>query len=341
MHIKRKYLKIFIHIVIWLLAILLPMVLFNNPEKEFTIDKIIFFIIHVSLFIIIFYSNYLFFIPILLSKRKFIFYTLAIIISISFLVLFNHIASSIILPDIAAPNTHNYRFKGSLVFFSTFLIAISTSIKVTQNWYENEKQKNIIKNEKLNSELSFLKSQINPHFLFNTLNNIYSLANRKSEHTPNAIIKLSHLMRYMLDDAKKETVELSKEINYLSDYIELQKLRMADKSKIKFNVIGDGIKKEIEPMLLIPFVENAFKHGDIFSDDAKIDILLKIEQTKMLFKVENKIDRSQKTKNDKGSGIGLNNLKKRLELLYPEKHRFTTEIKDDIFVSVLKIWFNK
>jgi len=339
MQIKRKYLEIFIHVVIWLLAIFLPVVLFNNPEKEFTIDKMLFFIIHVSLFIAVFYSNYLFFIPILLSKRKFIFYTLAVIISISFLVFLNHIGSSIILPDYEAPNTHNYRFKGSLVFFSAFLIAISTSIKVTQNWYINEKQKNIIKNEKLNSELSFLKSQINPHFLFNTLNNIYSLANRKSDNTADAIIKLSHLMRYMLDEAKKETVSLQNEINYLSDYIELQKLRMPDKSKVIFNIEGGNTDKCIEPMLLIPFVENAFKHGDIFSEDAKINILLELNNDKLYFKVENKIDKSIISEKDKGSGIGLENLQKRLELLYPKKHEFKTETKDDIFVSLLKIQF--
>lgn len=339
MQINRKYLEIFIHVVIWLLAIFLPVVLFNNPEKEFTMDKMLFFVIHVSLFIAVFYSNYLFFIPILLSKRKFIFYTLALIISIGFLVFLNHIASAAILPEFTEPNAHNYRFKGSLIFFSVFLVAISTSIKVTQNWYTNEKQKNIIKNEKLNSELSFLKSQINPHFLFNTLNNIYSLANRKSENTADAIIKLSHLMRYMLDEAKKDTVSLEKEINYLTDYIELQKLRMPDKSKVIFNIEGKDNEKCIEPMLLIPFVENAFKHGDIFSEDAKIKILLKIKTNELFFKVENKIDRSIISEKDKGSGIGLENLQKRLMLLYPNKHEFTTKVKDDIFISELKIQF--
>jgi len=337
MQINRKYLEFFIHSVIWLLAIFLPVVLFNNPEKEFTTNKILFFIIHSSLFIAVFYSNYLIFIPHFLQKKRFILYAIFIIISISLLVLFNHFASSIILPEEAALNAHNYRFKGSLIFFSAFLIAISTSIKVTQNWYYNEKQKNIIKNEKLNSELSFLKSQVNPHFLFNTLNNIYSLANRKSEHTADAIMKLSHLMRYMLDEAKKETVNLQNEINYLIDYIELQKLRMPDKSKVIFNLDGNSSNKEIEPMLLIPFVENAFKHGDIFSEDAKINILLRIDENNIFFKVENKIDKA--LVQDKSSGIGLNNLKKRLELLYPQKHEFIAEVKDDIFISILIIKF--
>lgn len=335
--INRKYLEIFIHVVIWLLAIFLPLVLFNNPEQELTADKLLFFIIHISLFVAIFYSNYLFFIPKFLQRKKFILYIISIIISIGLLVMINHYASSQILPEFAAPNAHNYRFRGSLIFFSAFLVTISTSIKVTQNWYYNEKQNNIIKNEKLNSELSFLKSQVNPHFLFNTLNNIYSLANRKSEYTGEAIMKLSHLMRYMLDEAKKDTVNLQKEIDYLVDYIELQKLRMPDKSKVIFNLDGNSSEKKIEPMLLIPFVENAFKHGDIFSEDAKISILLRIEERQLYFKVENKINNA--LVQDKSGGIGLNNLKKRLEYLYSEKHEFTTEVKDDVFVSELKIQF--
>ncbi len=336
---NRKYLNIFIHSVIWLLVIFLPFAFFNKPDEQITIEKIIFFFVHVFLFVALFYSNYLFFIPQFLSKRKFWLYAGGIVLSISLLVFINSIASSYILPEKATPNVHNSRFGGSLVFLSIFLVAISTSIKVTQNWYDNEKQKNVIKNEKLNSELSFLKSQVNPHFLFNTLNNIYSLANRKSEHTGDAIMKLSHLMRYMLYEAKKDTVDLQSEINYLADYIELQKLRMPDKSKVIFNVDSSDFEKEIEPMLLVPFVENAFKHGDIFSVDAKIDILLRIKDNELYFKVENKIDKALITEKDKGSGIGLENLNKRLELLYPEKHEFITKVKDDIFVSELKIQF--
>jgi len=336
---NRKYLNIFIHLIIWLLVIFLPAILFDKPEKEITANMVIFFFIHTFLFIALFYSNYLIYIPQFLSKRKFVLYAGSLILSTVLLITLNYLAAISFLPEEATPNAHNYRFRGSLVFFSIFLITLSTSIKVTQNWYFNEKQKNIIKNEKLHSELSFLKSQVNPHFLFNTLNNIYSLANRKSEHTGDAIMKLSHLMRYMLYEAKKDTVDLQNEINYLADYIELQKLRMPDKSKVIFNIDSSDFEKKIEPMLLVPFVENAFKHGDIFSEDAKIDILLKIKNNELYFKVENKIDQATISEKDKSSGIGLDNLRKRLELLYPEKHEFITEIKDNIFVSILKIQF--
>lgn len=319
----------------------MPFIFFDKPKHDFPLSATYLFFFRLVLFVILFYINYFFYIPYLLSKKRILIYSIALIISIAFIVYSNNLIAYIFLPEGFVEDMKKAYFNGKIVYTSIFLLGISTSIKVTQNWYENEKQKNVIKNEKLNSELLFLKSQINPHFLFNTLNNIYSLANRKSEHTPDAIIKLSHLMRYMLDDAKKETVELSKEINYLSDYIELQKLRMPDKSKVIFNVEDAHTEKCIEPMLLIPFVENAFKHGDIFSEDAKIHILLRIKDNELYFKVENKIDKAQKTEKDKGSGIGLNNLKKRLELLYPEKHKFITEIKDDIFVSILKIWFKK
>ena len=227
--------------------------------------------------------------------------------------------------------------EGGPFFMSIFILAVSTSIRVTQAWYANEKQKNIIKSEKLNSELSFLKSQINPHFLFNTLNNIYSLANRKSEHTATAIVKLSHLMRYMLYEAKKDIVDLRNEINYLIDYIELQKLRMPDKSKVIFNIEGNESDKKIEPMLLIPFVENAFKHGDIYSDNAKINIILRVNEKRLIFKVQNHIDESGTENKDEGSGIGLENTEKRLELLYPNNHEFYTMSENKIFTSFMRI----
>ncbi|NPA44351.1 MAG: histidine kinase, partial [Chlorobi bacterium] len=263
----------------------------------------------------------------------------ALILSIAFIVYSNNLIAHYFLPADFVEDMQKNHLTGKIVYTSIFLLGISTSIKVTQNWYENEKQKNIIKNEKLNSELSFLKSQVNPHFLFNTLNNIYSLANRKSEYTADAIMKLSHLMRYMLYDAKKNKVDLQNEINYLADYIELQKLRMPDKSKVIFNIEGNSENMQIEPMLLIPFVENAFKHGDIFSDNAKIDILLKIKNNELYFMVENNIDMKAVTEKDDVNGIGLDNLRKRLELLYPEKHKFIIKIEDDLFISSLKIKF--
>lgn len=340
MQITRKLLQIFIHIVTWLLLLFIPFIFLGKPEEEITQVKTYSFFFRLFLFIILFYSNYLVFIPYFLSKRKFILYAASLIVSITVIITLNYFAIKYFPTDEVFDQKHNIRKMLGITFISFFLTAIGTSIKITQKWYNNEKQKNIINNEKLNSELSFLKSQVNPHFLFNTLNNIYSLANRKSEQTGNAIMKLSHLMRYMLYEAKKDRVDLQNEINYLTDYIELQKLRMPDKSKVVFNIEGNENDKEIEPMLLVPFLENAFKHGDIYSDDAKIDIFLRIKETELLYKVENKIDEATINGKDKVKGIGLDNLNKRLKLYYPGKHEFSTEKKGNVFISILKIRFD-
>ena len=344
MQINRKLLQIFIHTVTWLLLLFIPFLFLGKPEEEITQVKAYSFSFRLFLFVILFYLIYFVFIPYLLSKRKFILYAGFLIVCIAVLLTLNYFAFKYFPTDDVFDKVHNMRRMLGINFVSLFLIAIGTSIRVTQEWYNNEKQKNIIKNEKLNSELSLLKSQINPHFLFNTLNNIYSLANRKSEQTGNAILKLSHLMRYMLYEAKKERVDLRNEINYLTDYIELQKLRMTDKSKVVFNIEGNENDKEIEPVLLVPFLENAFKHGDIYSDDAKIDILLRIKETELLYKVENKIDEAiindKDNDKDKVKGTGLDNLNKRLKLYYPGKHEFSTEKKGNVFISILKIKFD-
>jgi LytS/YehU family sensor histidine kinase len=181
--------------------------------------------------------------------------------------------------------------------------------------------------EKLTAELAFLKSQINPHFLFNTLNNICSLARKKSDVTENAIIRLSQIMRYMLDDSHDTRVSLSKEVEYLHNYIELQRLRLTDKVKIQITVEGNPEFVLIEPLLLIPFVENAFKHGVSYLEEAEIRIELKIQETLLTFQVENNVIRFAEAKPDPVSGIGLKNIKRRLDLLYPEKHAL--EIQDN------------
>ena len=181
--------------------------------------------------------------------------------------------------------------------------------------------------EKLFSELAFLKSQVNPHFLFNILNNICSLARKKSEETENAIIKLAQIMRYMLQDSKDEKVSLEKELEYLRNYIELQRLRISDQVKIHYTVEGQPEAILIEPLLLIPFVENAFKHGVSYLEDSVIDILLLINTARLSLQVHNKILRRDIEIPFPDSGIGLKNVIRRLELLYPDKHSLI--IKDD------------
>jgi two-component system, LytTR family, sensor kinase len=215
---------------------------------------------------------------------------------------------------------------GSLAIF-LLVFAISTGVKVVGQWFQSEKRNKEIENEKLSTELSFLKSQINPHFLFNTLNNIYSLASAQSEKTAEAVMKLSSIMRYVLTEVKNDCVPLEKEILFITHYIELQKLRLTDKSNIDFKVIGDTAAKQISPLLFLPFVENAFKYGISTREVSPIIILLEIKNTDLYFTVKNNKYTSTLLKStDANTGIGIQNARRRLDLLY--KNRYTLNISD-------------
>jgi two-component system, LytTR family, sensor kinase len=170
-------------------------------------------------------------------------------------------------------------------------------------------------------EIKFLRSQISPHFLFNILTNLVSLARKKSDQLEISLLMLSNLMRYMLYGAGKK-VSLQQEVEYLETYVALQKLRFGDDVKIVFSIVlpHGEIGCSIEPMLLIPFIENAFKHGTSYVDQPFIDIALTINEGVLVFQVKNKFDRQADTSKDESSGIGLSNVRARLKLLYPIKH---------------------
>ena len=171
--------------------------------------------------------------------------------------------------------------------------------------------------EKNKAELSLLKSQIDPHFLFNSLNSIYYEAIEKTDLAPKAIMSLSNLMRYVLTDAKSEYVSLDQEISYIQGYIELQKLRLPLKTLLNFDLFIDNGEVMIAPLLLIPFIENAFKYGVSSSSDTDISIKLRVEKNHLSFQVENRIFSNKEAD---GTQSGLDNVKKRLALIYPEKH---------------------
>jgi two-component system, LytTR family, sensor kinase len=291
--------------------------------------------------VILFYTNSLLLIPKLLFKNKIGIYILTILLSIALYILLCVFSEVIEHTIFSKPHFHHFFFMISRFFLAALLIiAISTSYKVIIEWFTTQRQKKELETEKLASELAFLKSQINPHFLFNTLNNVYSLAYKKSDDTPDAIIKLSKLMRYMLYESNENQVFLSKEIEYLHNYIDLQKLRLPDKVEIKFDVEGDIEGRLIEPMLLIPFVENAFKHGISYIDYSEINISIKLSGSELVFIVENKIKNAQVT-DESGSGIGLANVKRRLNLLYPGKHKIVIKDKMDEYKVLLKIFLEK
>ena len=220
-----------------------------------------------------------------------------------------------------------------------YLLAFVGSSLFEISSYANRKTKEamLFKSEKLETEMKLLKSQINPHFLFNALNNIYSLSYLKPEKTPENLLKLSEMLRYMLYECNDVKVPLSKEIAYLENYIALKLLKDSRGMKVSVNLEKDRGELMIAPMLLIPFVENAFKHSNIEDlEKGWIKIDLKTRDEKLFFKVENSFAPTPSTK-DKVGGIGLTNVNRQLDLLYPDKHQLDIIAKNNVYKVHLEI----
>lgn len=219
-----------------------------------------------------------------------------------------------------------------------FIIGISFSYRLMTDQNIEEKKRKEQETETLKTELNFLRSQISPHFMFNVLNTLVAMARKKSDLMEPSLLQLSALMRYVLYESNYSRIPLNKEIEYLKNYVELQTLRFGDDLNLVMEITEDTEGYEIEPMLLIPFVENAFKHGLGTGDDARLFIHLKVDpQLPMLqFRVENDIAPLHDSK-DKNPGIGLKNVNRRLELLYKDKYTLNTMIKDNVFIAQLQI----
>ncbi|WP_456378719.1 sensor histidine kinase [Lutibacter sp.] len=331
-----------IHILSWGIILLISLITFYNRFN--TLPNNNDFIYRMSFNIILFYLNYSLLVPKLLLNKKILLY---IIVSFIFIIVSVYISQNIIPLNSLNPNfsqgyeiigirdkriainTEDKNFKAPIQGLVTFLLfAVSASIKLVLEWYKNEKIKALVETHKITAELSFLKAQLNPHFLFNSLNSIYSLANKKSDSTTDAIITLSELMRYMIYETDKEFVPLQKEIDYIKNYISLQNLRLKDSSGVRFNVHGN-LDQKIEPLLLISFIENAFKYGTDYTGKTNITIKIIVEENSLTLKVSNYI--SLKEKNNPNSGFGIQNIESRLNLLYPKSHVLKIEELDNLY----------
>jgi len=223
------------------------------------------------------------------------------------------------------------------LYFAIMLIGIGASIKLAEEWFKSQKNKEEAKKQQLSTELAYLKSQINPHFLFNSLNSIYSLTYKKSDKAPEAVLQLSKMMRYVLDESRNKVVTIKQEVEHLSDYIELQKLRLTNKTEVRFEVNLQNEYLFIEPMLLIAFVENAFKHGTDSVEKSLIDIRITTTQQGLIFESKNTIAKNNSIPIESPSGMGLSNVKKRLELLYPDTHQLTIKETENEFCINLNL----
>lgn len=219
----------------------------------------------------------------------------------------------------------------SLVLF-IMIVALGISVTTIEQWHTTEQKVVKAEAEKVNAELSFLKAQINPHFLFNTLNNIYTLSVINSQHTSESIMKLSNIMRYVTDDVTKDFVPLSYELNCIRDYIDLQRLRLGKKTTVDFEIIGAITNQHIAPLILMSFIENTFKYGISKQESSTIKIEINIRSELTSLYCENRI--FNRTTSER-TGIGIANTRRRLEHLYPNRHELNIEERDGLFCVTL------
>ena len=283
----------------------------------------------------LFYLNASVFIPRLFYKKKYVVYTLLLFCSFCVIMLLH---GALFKPFVLG---HTFNFISSSVHNIIpflFTIFVSATYKTLIDRMHLEKEANERRQENLKTELSFLRSQISPHFLFNIMNNIAAMVRLKSDELEPTVHKLSSLMQYMLYETDEEKVLLQSEIENLQNYIDLQRQRFSEKLILHVSLDVKENWHTIEPMLLIPFVENAFKHGTGLVQNPEIEIELKAENDKLYFIVKNKFIETETTK-DKTSGIGLVNVKRRLELLYGNWHHLTINKADGWFIVSLQLTF--
>ena len=334
----KNKINLIYHLLVWTILFYLYVYFMHNfiPLKQA--------IVQVSLYLVyiagVFYLHTYFLAPRFFNKKRIFYYISAIALLMLISIVVNNLYKQHFEIQFSnlnyGSNFHghaNYIVSGTLStllfsFIAWFIIKYRAQVQ----------QKNELVLQKNSAELAMLKSQINPHFLFNTLNNIYALSLEKAEPVVSEmILSLSEINRYMLYETEPDYVPLSKEVAYLHSYIELEKLRCENVSNIKFSVSPEIDSVKISPLLLIPFVENAFKHSRIVDESgAWIEINLSVESNKLLFKCENSIPDAAFIK-DKTGGIGLENVKRRLLILYPNKHELYISHQERKFIVDLKL----
>lgn len=334
----------FHHFLFWILLFFF-MVLVDQTEQSLIL-KLIKELTNVVLYMVLVYINILYLIPKFLSSKKLFIYILSLLIAAIIITPFKILIFYFLYEN--DPGTQAFYVENQKMILMVFILVgfSSTIYKVMSDWWSHQRQTKELQNQKLQSELKFLRSQINPHFLFNTLNNLYALTLKKSDQAPDMVLRLSEMMRYMLYECNERQVPLMKEINYLKNYLELEKIRQGGNFEINFEVKGDVSDQRIAPLIFIPFVENSFKHGiNQQIESGFVKIKMEVKEHEIQMDIENSkaplLTKVAKVKPSKKSGgIGLVNIQRRLKLLYPEKHLLNIQESNDIFSINLQLQLN-
>ena len=317
------------HVFFWIVYASIYSLSFRWAENW--LDGLVDSVILLSLHALVSYFNLYYLVPRYLFTKSYLSYLSTLILSII----------SICFPlAIVAHLVISNKDLQSLVWSSAFLFFLSLSIlfsvvmtmvlKFIKQWYKDQKSQKELQQIQLQTELKFLKAQINPHFLFNSLNNLYALTLKKSDLAPTVVLRLSDILRYVLYESNQGHVSILKEIKHILDYVEIEKLRLGNAVKIEVNIDENIKDQNIEPMLLLTLVENAFKHSEsVMAADRFVKIQIAALEHGFRFLIENSFDPSKKSK--EMGGIGLQNIKKRLSLTYPGKHELNSNISENVY----------
>lgn len=340
---SNKNITLLSHILIWLVLFSMPYLLSYGQSQE--LNRVIaHFWIPLGFSAVIFYLNYFLLIDRFLFAKKTLWFVL---INAALMGLFIFIKESIeanFFSEIARKNSTDTAENGppfkmfiyiQMVSYMAPLL-FSIAVKTTKRWVTTEAERKEAINFKLQSELQHLHYQLQPHFFFNSLNNIYALVDISPDQAKTSIHSLSKLMRYMLYETNVELVPLSKEIDFMKKYIDLMKLRISDKTKVSYTFPAEETGIKIAPLLFISLIENAFKHGVSANKESEINLQMSVEGQTVRFTIENN-NFPKKTDDKSGSGIGLPNIEKRIALLYPDKSKFKTFVKENRFIATLEI----
>lgn len=332
--------RILQHLVFWALSFFVFLNLFKTGHQPERIDYVYTLLFHVTLLPAV-YLNLKWLLPTFAKRNTWLLY--AVLLSVLILLsswinyMFFQSWSTSLLPNYFFISYFTLTEVG--LFFITYTV-LTSLIKLSKSWFSvNELERRLLQSEKekVQMELKALRSQINPHFFFNTLNSIYSMTLERDDRLPNTVLQLSDLMRYFLYESKGEFVPLAKEIAVLRDYISLQQLRSRETLDTAIDIQGNADGLHIAPLLLITFVENAFKHGAKGSTGQTfVHLKLKIEGSTLNFRLENNIGSGQEITTDH-KGVGLENVKRRLQLLYPGNYRLQTGKEQNSFVVQLNL----
>ncbi len=280
------------------------------------------------------YFNFYFLIPRLLLLKRYIVYFLMLLFTVT---LVSYLLVQVMI--LLEPDSENFLIESfsGLFIGVLFTVTITMVAKIMINWYQQQQVTIQLEKQQIETELKFLKSQIQPHFLFNVLNNIYSLALQKSDQTPDVVLRLSEFLRYILYEAGDKKIMLSKEVDFLNNYIALQRVRFSNRANIEFITEGVISSQFIEPMLLITFLENSFKHGvGNQLEKVWVSIHLQASENQLTFDIKNSTATDIRKEVHTG-GIGLENVKRRLNLLYPQQHELNIENKENEYHVQLKL----